>query len=172
MIILGIDPGTANTGYGIIKKVDKANTSANKCFKCLDYNVIKTSPAFAPAERLKTLHIELNKLIKKYQPKFMAVEKLYFFKNLKTAIPVSQACGAILLTAAKKKIPVCQFTPLQIKLAIAGYGWAEKKQVQRKIKTLLNLKEIPKSDDAADGLAAALTYFLIKKPKSSPKTST
>lgn len=162
MIILGIDPGTANTGYGIIKK------QSSKVFKCLDYGSIKTNPSFSTPERLKKINNELSKLIKKYQPENLAIEKLFFFKNLKTAIPVSQAAGVIMLTAAKKKIPVYQFTPLQVKMTIAGHGWAEKKQVQKKIKTLLKLKEAPKSDDAADALAIALTYFLIGKAWPSP----
>ncbi len=149
MIITGIDPGTAATGWGVIKKV-------RKNLKCLGFGVIKTSPGFPDGERLKILNNELNKIIKKYKPKVMAVESLYFFKNLKTAMPVSQAKGVILLTAAKKKIPVHEFTPLQIKMAITGYGKADKKQIQKMVKTLLDLKELPRPDDAADGLAAAI----------------
>lgn len=157
MIIIGIDPGTASTGYGIIKR------RKSKIFNCLDYGLIKTEPALSTPERLKKLNNELIKIISKHRPQALITERLYFFKNLKTAIPVSQAGGVILLTAAKKKIPVYQFTPLQVKMAITGYGWAEKKQVQKKIKTLLKLKDIPKSDDAADALAIALTYFLKER---------
>ena len=148
MIILGIDPGTATTGYGVIKK-NKRN------LKCLAFGTIKTNPSQSDGERLKNLQNQLNKLIKKYKPKLLTVEKIYFFKNIKTAIPVAQAKGTILLTAAKKKIPVYEFTPLQVKTAITGYGRAGKKQVQKMIKRLLNLKKLPK-DDAADALGVAI----------------
>lgn len=152
MIIIGIDPGTAITGYGIIKK-------SKKTLNCLDYGSITTAPSQIMPERLKRLNDELNKLIKKYKPKALIVENVYFFKNLKTAFPVSQAKGVILLTAAQNKLPVYEFTPLQIKMAITGYGRADKKQVQKMVKILLNLKEIPKPDDAADALAAAICYI-------------
>jgi len=152
VIILGIDPGTANTGYGIIEKT--------KYLKCLDYNVIHTAPGIEPGERLRMINNELSKVIKKYQPDILAIEKLFFFKNLKTAIPVSQAKGSILLTAAKKKIPVWEYTPLQIKMTVTGNGRADKKQVQNSLKDMLKLKEIPKPDDAADALAVAVTYVL------------
>lgn len=159
MIILGIDPGTANTGYGVVKS-RKTETKNRRDFECLGYGLIKTAPSLEPPERLKILNNELSKLIKKYRPKVMVVESLYFFRNLKTAIPVSQAKGVILLTAAKNKIPVREFTPLQVKLTVANFGWAEKEIVQKKIKKLLKLKEAPKSDDAADALAIALTFLL------------
>ena len=153
MIILGIDPGTATTGFGVVKKVKNG-------FKCLGYGLIKTVPTISTAERLKKINNELSKLIKKYQPDGLAIENVYFFKNLKTALPVSQASGVILLTAAKNKIPVFEFTPLQVKLAITKFGWAEKGIVQKRLKKLLKLKEVPKSDDAADALAIALTYLI------------
>lgn len=159
MIVLGIDPGTANTGYGVIKEVGKL-PKTKYCFECVDYGLIKTDPSYTTPERLKKLNNELSKIIKKYRPELLAVESLYFFKNLKTAIPVSQASGVIFLTAAKNNLPVCTFTPLQVKMFVAGHGWAEKEKVQKRIKTILRLKEIPKSDDAADAIAVALTYFL------------
>jgi crossover junction endodeoxyribonuclease RuvC len=164
MVILGIDPGTASTGYGVIKKVKGQKTKSRDYFKCLGYGLIKTNPSLTTSERLKKLNNELKGLIKKYQPKILATESIYFFKNLKTAMTVSQAEGVILFTAAQKKIPVYEFAPLQVKSAITGYGWAEKKIVQRKIKNLLKLKETPKPDDAADALAIALTYFLKEDP--------
>lgn len=148
MIIIGVDPGTATTGFGVLEKL--------KTLKCLDYGTIQTSPSATTPERLKTLNEELAKLIKKHKPKVLAVENIYFFKNLKTAMPVSQAKGVILLTAAKANIPVCEFTPLQVKMGISGYGKAEKRQVQRMVQCLLNLKEMPKPDDAADALAIAV----------------
>ena len=160
MIILGIDPGTANIGYGIVRKIKKLKTKRQQRFRCLGYGLIQTDPLFTTPERLKKLNNELSGLIKKYRPEALAVENVYFFKNLKTAMKVSQAEGVIFLTAAKKKIPVYEFTPLQVKMAVTGYGRAEKPEVQKKIKTLLNLKEIPKSDDAADALAIAITYFI------------
>lgn len=163
MIILGIDPGTASVGYGIINKIQNLKSKTSNKFKCLDYGVIQTSPDFATPERLKKINNELSKLIKKYQPKALTIESLFFFRNFKTAIPVSQASGVILLTAAKNNLPVYQFTPLQVKLAITGFGWSEKKIVQKRVKFLLKLKEKIKSDDAADALAVALAFYLKRK---------
>jgi crossover junction endodeoxyribonuclease RuvC len=195
MKIIGIDPGTATTGYGVIetpflissksinskeinpvrkggaltpaalsKKEGGLPTSSPlngvKNFSCLGYGVIKTKSSLAPAERLFILNKELNKLINKYQPEALAVENVYFFKNLKTVIPVSQAKGVILLTAAKKRIPVFEFTPLQVKMTVTGYGRAEKRQVQEMIKFLLRLNEIPSPDDAADALGVAICCAL------------
>ena len=163
MIIIGIDPGVAITGYGIIK-TSKKKKSPRKTFECVDYGSIRTDPSFPPAERLKKISKELNKLIREYQPEILAVENVYFFKNLKTALPVSQAKGVILLAAANKNIPVYEFTPLQIKMLITGYGRAEKRQVQKIIKNELNLKELPTPDDVADALAVAICCGnLIKK---------
>lgn len=155
MIILGIDPGTASTGYGVIQLI----SGRKKSFKCLGYGLIKTDPKFTPAERLKTLNGELDRLIKNYKPGVLAIESLYFFKNFKTAIAVSQAGGVILFTAAKNKIPVFNYTPLQVKLKVAGFGWAEKKEVQKKIRKILKLKEDIKPDDVTDALAIALTHL-------------
>lgn len=161
MIILGIDPGTATTGYGVIEKL---KTKEQK-LRVIDYGCIKTDPKFSAGERLKKINTELNKLIKKYQPEALAVENIYFFKNLKTAMPVSQAKGVVLFTAAKKKIPVFEFTPLQMKMTVTGYGRAEKKQVQKMVQVLLNLKEAPKIDDAADALGLALCYVFQMRNK-------
>lgn len=150
MIILGIDPGLATIGWGLVKKI------SNRKIEHLSHGIITTCPTLSDGERLIEINKELNKLIKKFQPEHMAVENVYFFKNLKTAMPVSQAKGVILLTAAKKKIPVFEVTPLQIKMAIAGYGRADKKQVQKMIKILLELEDLPKPNDAADALGAAI----------------
>jgi len=165
MIILGIDPGTATTGYGIIRKF-KHRHSVRKRFgerargrkelKCVAYGAIKTSPQFSDAERLRQLQNQLNRIIREYQPDFLAVERLYFFKNAKTVISVAQAKGVVLLVAAKKKIPVLEFTPLQVKMAIVGYGRASKKQIQEMIKILLRLEKLPQPDDAADALGIAV----------------
>jgi crossover junction endodeoxyribonuclease RuvC len=150
MIILGIDPGTATTGWGLIKKDRKKN------LKLINYGCLKTSADLTTADRLNKLYKDLNSLLKKHKPDIVAVEDIFFFKNLKTAIKVSQARGVILLTAAKAKIKIAEFTPLQIKQAVACYGRAEKIQVQKMVKTLLDLKEAPKPDDAADALATAI----------------
>ena len=152
MIILGIDPGTAIIGYGIIEKL-KANSQK---LKIIDYGCIITTPDFSTAERLEKLHLSLEKLIKKYKPDIVAVEDIFFFKNLKTAIKVSQARGVILLTIAEAKIELAEYTPLQIKQAVACYGRADKNQVQKMVKTILELKEVPRPDDAADALAVAI----------------
>lgn len=161
MTILGIDPGTATTGFGIIKKLKIKGEK----LKVIDYGCIKTAANLSTAERLEKLFVELNLLIRKYKPDIVAVEEIFFFKNLKTAIKVSQARGVILLTAAKNKSIIEEFTPLQVKQAVACYGRADKAQVQRMVKTLLNLKQIPKPDDAADALAIAICCaHSTKKP--------
>ncbi len=153
MIALGIDPGTATTGYGVVKE-EEGTLLYIKC------GVIETSKDLPPAKRLHTLHKEVLALIIRYSPDIMAIENLYFFKNLKTALPVSQAKGVILLTAEEKNIPVYEFTPLEIKQTITGYGKAEKKQVQEMIKNILVLQKLPKEDDAADALGAAICGLL------------
>ena len=114
-------------------------------------------------QRLNIINKELKKIIKTFQPEIMAVESVFFFKNLKTAFPVSQAKGVILLTAEQKKIPIYEFTPLQVKMAVVGYGRAEKKQVQHMTQILFNLKEKPKPDDAADALAVAFCCTAINR---------
>lgn len=149
MTILGIDPGTATIGYGVIKK--NSNTT-----ELIAYGCIKTSPKLKTAERLSRLHNALNKIIKQYKPEIAAVEDIFFCKNIKTAIKVSQARGVILLTLDNAKLRIFEYTPLQIKQAITSYGKAEKIQVQKMVKTLLNLEKIPKPDDAADALAVAI----------------
>jgi crossover junction endodeoxyribonuclease RuvC len=150
-IILGIDPGLADTGFGLIEKGKGGKIS------CLSYGSIKTKAGLPMAERLEILNNELKKIIKKYQPALAAVEELFFQNNAKTAIMVGQARGVILLTCRKNKISIAEFTPLQVKQTIAGFGRADKQQVQKMVKLLLNLKEIPKPDDAADALAIAIS---------------
>ncbi len=149
MVILGIDPGTALIGVGLIEY-------QNKKARILHYDCLTTSAKDSTAERLNDLHCQLTKFIKKHRPDIVAVENLFFFKNLKTAIKVSQARGVILLAAAQQNIRVCEYTPLQVKQALTGYGRAEKKQMQQMVKVVLNLKEIPQPDDAADALAVAV----------------
>lgn len=150
MIILGLDPGTTTTGFGVVKILKK---EGKKSFKCLTHGIIQLSPSLSIPERLQKIYLEINKLIKKYQPKLLVVENIYFFKNLKTAFQISEAKGVILLAAAQKKILIEEYSPLQIKMNVCGYGRASKKQIQRMIKTLFGLKELP-IDDAADALGA------------------
>ena len=149
MIILGIDPGTATTGYGIID-YEKSK------FNVLDYGCILTKKDLDLADRIYLIADELGKIIKKFHPRIMAVEEIFYFKNAKTVISVSQARGAILLTGKKRRLTVFEFTPLQVKQAVVGYGKADKRQVQAMVKAILKLKKIPRPDDAADALAIAI----------------
>jgi crossover junction endodeoxyribonuclease RuvC len=148
-IILGIDPGIADTGFGIIK-ID------NNKLACLGYGSIKTSAKLELADRLEIINLELVKLIKKYKPSLIAIEELFFCNNAKTALIVGQARGVVVLTAKLNKIKSVEFTPYQVKQAVSTYGHAKKDQVQIMVKLILNLKEIPKPDDAADALAIAI----------------
>ncbi|MFA6251866.1 MAG: crossover junction endodeoxyribonuclease RuvC [Candidatus Paceibacterota bacterium] len=152
MIILGVDPGTATTGFGIINYTQ----TAQKQLSCLKYGTINTPAGMDTAERLCMLNDELSRIISEFKPGMVAVESLYFFKNVKTVMPVSQARGVILMTIQKKKIPIVEYTPLQAKTAVTGYGRATKNQVQQMVKNLLDLEKIPKPDDAADALALAI----------------
>jgi crossover junction endodeoxyribonuclease RuvC len=149
MIILGIDPGTAIVGYGVILK-EKSKLSL------LEYGCVTTEKILPQADRLEIIKNEIEKIIKKYKPQVMAVEELFFFKNLKTAITVAEARGVLLVTGKVAGLHICEFTPLEVKVATVGYGRAEKQQVQKMVKAILNLKEIPKPDDAADALAIAI----------------
>ena len=168
MIILGIDPGTAIVGYGIISTNTPKHLKQNihEKPKVIDFGCITTTQLNTAPERLKIVYDETISLIKKYQPDIISVESLFFFKNLKTAMPVSQARGVILLAAAQHHIPVVEFTPLQVKMTVVGYGRAEKKQVQEMTKQLLDLsgfddkKKSRKKDDAADALGVALCALL------------
>lgn len=149
-IILGIDPGIADTGYGIIE-VDASNK-----LKCLDYGTIKTMPQESLSFRLGELNRQLDGIIKEHKPDLAAVEQLFFCSNVKTALTVGQARGVILLSLIQNAVPIKEFTPLQIKQAVSTYGKASKLQVQKMVMMILGLKEIPKPDDAADALAAAI----------------
>lgn len=147
--ILGIDPGIADTGFGVVE------CEGNK-LTCITYGSIKTKANTPLADRLEIINNELTEIIKKYSPNLMSVEELFFCNNAKTALIVGQARGVILLTAKQHNLPICEFTPLQVKQAVSTYGKADKAQVQKMVKMLLNLKEIPKPDDAADALAIAI----------------
>lgn len=149
-IILGIDPGIADTGWGVIKKQGQK-------IIMLACGSIKTSAKTEFINRLKTLHQELSSIIKKYQPDAVSVEELFFCKNVKTALVVGQARGVVLMTIAQNNLPIFEYTPLQVKQALTSYGQADKNQVGQMVKVMLNLKSVPKPDDAADALAIAIT---------------
>jgi len=151
MIILGIDPGYAIVGVGVIEYV------GNK-FRCIEYNAITTPAGMPTPQRLKKIYDELSIYIDKYKPDAMAVEELFFNSNQKTAIHVAQARGVIIISAVNKGVPLYEYTPLQIKQAVTGFGRADKKQIQTMVKMMLNLNAIPKPDDAADGLAVAICH--------------
>lgn len=154
--ILGLDPGLATTGYGLIDQ------NSNR-ISLVTFNCFYTSPNKSFAERLKQIYQELDEIIKQYRPNQIAIEKIFFAKNVKTALEVSQARGVLLLAAIQNNIPIEEFTPLQIKQALTGYGRADKTQIQKMVKTILGLKAIPKPDDAADALACALCSAFSKK---------
>ncbi|MBI2444596.1 MAG: crossover junction endodeoxyribonuclease RuvC [Candidatus Magasanikbacteria bacterium] len=148
--ILGIDPGFGRMGYGVIEKKDND-------WRAVAYGCLETSVKKSFVERLAEVHAAVGKLIKEYQPGRLAVEELFFFKNAKTAMAVAQARGVIILTAVENGLPVDEFTPLQVKQAMTGYGRAEKRQLQKLVALLLGITGKIKSDDAADALAVALT---------------
>jgi crossover junction endodeoxyribonuclease RuvC len=162
MIIFGIDPGTATTGWGVIF-VEKNQVS------CLGVGVILTSSKELMEKRLVTIYKDLNILIKKYHPDAIVIENLFFGANSKTALLVGQARGVVLMTAELNHIATFSYTPLQVKIALTGFGRAQKSQMGEMVKKILNLNSIPKPDDAADALAIALTHSFSHKFKS--KTS-
>jgi crossover junction endodeoxyribonuclease RuvC len=153
VVVLGIDPGTASLGWGIIKRTKEV------AYKVEAYGCIKTDKSNLFSRRLEEIHRELSKIIKKYEPDIAAVEQLFFAKNVKTAISVGEARGVAILAAAQANLAVAEYTPLQVKQSLVGYGRAEKKQMQKMLKVLLGLEDIPKPDDAADALAIALCHL-------------
>lgn len=151
MRILGVDPGTGILGFGVIE-------IKNSQTQLIDGGVIRTPVKQDDAVRLQTIYDELTDIIAKTKPTIMSVEKLFFARNVTTAMTVAQARGVVLLTGMQAGLKIYEYTPMQIKQAITGYGRADKKQMQEMVRLLLSLKEIPKPDDAADALAAALTH--------------
>lgn len=151
MIVLGIDPGYAIVGCGVVEY------KSNK-FTMLEYGAILTEAHTPFNIRLEKIYDEADELMKKYKPDAVAMEKLFFNTNQKTAIDVAQARGVLVLAAQKNRIPIFEYTPLQVKQSVVGYGRAEKKQVQEMTRVLLNLEKIPKPDDAADALAMAICH--------------
>lgn len=151
MRILGIDPGYATVGFGILDYDGRA-------FKLITFGAVTTDPERSFSERLMTIHRDVSDLIKIYTPEAMSVEKLFFNTNHTTGIDVAQARGVILLAAEQSEVKIYEYTPLQVKGSVVGYGRAEKHQVQEMVRSILGLKEIPKPDDAADALALAITH--------------
>ncbi len=152
MIVIGIDPGLATVGFGVIRKDENGITPVS-------YGCIRTPAEKQTPERLLEIYTEINALFDKYRPDAVAVERLFFNKNVTNAMSVSEARGVIFLAAQQKNIPLFEYTPNQVKQAITGSGRADKKQMQEMIKRLLNLDELPQPDDVADGLSIALCHI-------------
>ena len=152
LLIMGVDPGSSVTGYGLIV------TNLGDEISLLDYGIIKTDPGFQQEEKLKKIHNGLVKVIKKASPDEFAIEEAFYSKNAKTAMVMGQVRGVAILAAAQARIPVAEYSPREIKQSIVGSGNASKSQVQFMVKNLLDLKEIPESEDAADALAVALCH--------------
>jgi crossover junction endodeoxyribonuclease RuvC len=155
MLILGIDPGTAIVGYGLVRELDDGTLVA------IEYGVIRTPAKTPMSERLETIYDALSDIVTEYKPDRAAVEELFFARNVTTAITVAQARGVILLALKKAGLHINEYKPNVIKQSISGYGGADKNQMQEMVRLLLNLEEIPRPDDAADGLAIAITDLHI-----------
>ena len=151
MIILGIDPGIATIGFGIVE------AHRSQC-RVIQYGVLSTPAGLPLSHRLTMIYEDMQELIHTFHPDEMAVEELFFNTNITTGISVAEARGVILLAAKKKNVPIFEYTPLQVKQAVVGYGRAEKKQVQLMTKTILNLEKMPKLDDTSDALAIAVCH--------------
>ena len=152
MLVLGIDPGTATTGYGLVRETSTGDLEA------VAYGVISTPKNTLPELRLLEIYNQITSLVALHRPDTAAVEKLFFQRNVTTAMAVSQARGVVLLVLAQSNLSVAEYTPMEIKQAIAGYGGADKNQVQQMVKAILNLEDIPRPDDAADALAVAICH--------------
>ena len=157
MIIVGFDPGIATLGYGVISKED------NRSPIMVDYGIVSTPKQLSLPDRLVLIEKGVKQIIEKFKPDEIAIEELFFAKNVKTGIAVAHSRGVTLLTAVKECGKIFEYTPLQIKQALTGYGRAEKKQIQEMVKMFLKLKAIPKPDDAADALAVALCHAQTSK---------
>ena len=151
MRILGIDPGYAIVGYGVLE-------FDNVRFNVVNYGAITTDPETPFPKRLQEIHDDMCSILDKFRPDCMSIEKLYFNTNTTTAIDVAQARGVIMLSAAQREIPIFEYTPLQVKNAVTGYGRAEKHQMQELVKNILHLNAVPKPDDTADALAIAICH--------------
>lgn len=151
MVILGIDPGVAIVGYGVVECVSGR-------FRCLEYGCITTAAHQLLEHRLTEIYDGMTELIKRHKPDCMSVEELFFNNNQKTAVDVAQARGVILLAANKQGLPIYEYTPLQVKSAVVGYGRAEKQQVMYMVRQYLHMSETPRPDDAADAIALAICH--------------
>lgn len=158
MLVIGIDPGTATTGYGLVweRETDSA-------LECMAYGVVTTPPGQPLPKRLQTIHRELKSIITLHRPDSGAVEKLFFQKNVTTAMSVGQGRGVAMLALADCGLEVGEYTPREVKQAVAGYGNADKRQMQEMVRVLLNLDTLPKPDDAADALAVAICHLYSSK---------
>jgi len=156
-LVLGIDPGTATTGYGLVR--DREDGS----LESIGYGIIQTPPGIEAHKRLSMLFSQLNELLLLHRPDSCAVEKLFFQSNVKTAIAVGQARGVVLLAISEAGLDMSEYTPNEVKQAVTGYGSAGKKQVQEMVRVLLGLPDIPRPDDAADALAIAITHLHTRR---------
>lgn len=154
MLVLGVDPGTAITGYGLVRHVPDGNQ-----LEAVAYGAITSPSDWAMPKRLQKIYHDLTALIREHQPTEAAVEQLFFSRNVKTALAVGQARGVVLLALADGGLPVHEYTPLEVKQSVVGYGRAEKAQVQELVKLLLGLETVPQPDDAADALAIAICHL-------------
>lgn len=152
--VLGIDPGSTKVGYGVVYHKKKTTLS-----QALSYGYIDLTGKKSSSDRLLHLHQDIQELIKKFKPSVLAIENVYFFKNLKTFSPVMESKGVIILTASKLNVPVYEYTPLQVKQTIAGYGRADKNYIQMVVKSALGIEKNIKPDDASDALAIGLCYI-------------
>jgi crossover junction endodeoxyribonuclease RuvC len=150
--ILGIDPGTATTGYGVVDAVDGRLTAVT-------YGTIATSAKDNMPQRLQSIYQQINELLRQFRPDSAGIEEVFFGRNITTAITVGQARGVLILALANAGLPIGEYSPPKIKESVTGYGKADKAQVQMMIRNLLNLEETPRPDDAADGLAVAITHY-------------
>lgn len=154
-IVLGLDPGLGRTGFGLLQGDGTVGTA----LKTLGWGVIETTPNAPIGERLIELERDLNELLEAHKPDWAVIEQLFYFKNATTLIPVAQARGVLLLTLQRHAIPWAEYTPMQVKQALTGYGKATKAQMQEAVQARLDLDRLPRPDDAADGLALALTHY-------------
>jgi crossover junction endodeoxyribonuclease RuvC len=158
MIVLGIDPGSNRTGYGLL--VEETNN-----VKAIDYGTINLSTIKTFPEKLWKISDSIKKLIVKYKPEFVSIEDCFYAKNVKSALKLGHVRGAIILTAVNEKVEIAEYSPLEIKKAVTGYGRAEKMQIQQMMKMLLNLQEIPHPEDSADALACAYCHIATYRLK-------
>jgi crossover junction endodeoxyribonuclease RuvC len=159
MIVLGFDPGTATTGFGVVESV-------NDVLRPIDVGVILTPSDMPIEERLLSIYTDVNTLLDKYNPDTVATERLFFDRNVTNALSVGRAIGVILLAVAQRDLPWMEYTPMQVKTSVTGYGGADKNQIQQMVVRLLGLAEVPKPDDAADALAIAICHAHSLKLKS------